>query len=195
MKWYIKNDIRGYYINFPEEIDSNYWAGQIGSTLEDFYNGKWILLTTEQVEFHEAYPNASIQEVFNMKLNERTLEQAKQEKIFQLENYDSSNSINSFLVNGISAWITPVERSNYRTSIEAAEMIELTEVSLFIADQLITLPIEQAKLILAQIQLYADACYLTTIQHKKTINALETIEEVDSYDYTTGYPEKLNFNV
>lgn len=48
---------------------------------------------------------------------------------------------------------------------------------------------------LAQIQLYADRCYIVTETHKSNVNALKTIEEVDNYDITSGYPEKLNFNI
>jgi hypothetical protein len=49
MKWYIKNDIKGWYIDFPEEIDAEYWEGQIGTTYQDFLDGKWVKLTDEQV--------------------------------------------------------------------------------------------------------------------------------------------------
>ena len=48
MKTYIRKNIKGYYIDFPEEIDAQYWAGKIGSTYEDFQNNKWILLSEEQ---------------------------------------------------------------------------------------------------------------------------------------------------
>ena len=33
---YINKNHKGYYVEFPEEIDSIYWEGQIGSTYEDF---------------------------------------------------------------------------------------------------------------------------------------------------------------
>lgn len=48
---------------------------------------------------------------------------------------------------------------------------------------------------LAAIQLYADACYMVTKGHLLAIDSLENIEEVDTYDYTVGYPEKLNFSI
>ena len=53
------------------------------------------------------------------------------------------------------------------------------------------LPVEQARRVLAMVQRYADACYLVTERHKKAVRALQSIEEVEAYDYTTGYPEKL----
>ena len=34
-----------------------------------------------------------------------------------------------------------------------------------------------------------------TFEHKEAINALTTCDELVNYDYTTGYPEKLVFNL
>lgn len=192
---YIKLNIKGHYVEVSEKIDEKYWEGKIGSTYEDYLANKWILLSDKQVKFHTNNPSASIEEVLNMKLNEKSLEQAISEKLFQLSMYDSSEEVNSFLVNGNPAWLTPNERANYRTSIEAAEMIELETVTFYINETLVTLPIEQAKLMLAQIQLYADACYLTTKQHETAIKKLESVKEVDNYNFKTGYPEKLQFNI
>ena len=48
---------------------------------------------------------------------------------------------------------------------------------------------------LQALEIYALACYNVTEEHKAAVNALTTIEEVDAYDYTTDYPEKLSFDV
>ena len=53
------------------------------------------------------------------------------------------------------------------------------------------LSIMEAKVILAKIQRYADACYMVTQGHHKAIEALTTVEDVEGYDFTQGYPEKL----
>lgn len=135
MYTYIRNAINGYYVETPDEIAQEYWEGMIGNTYEDFLNGKWVLLSDGQVEFHEENPNASIREVLDMQLTpvpQRTLEQAKAEKIAEIENYDNSNSVNSFDIvmgeNVISAWITPDQRSNYKNSLDSAELLGLEEV-------------------------------------------------------------------
>lgn len=202
MKWYIKNDVTGWYIDFPEEIDAEYWEGQIGETLDDFYNGKWVKLSDEQVQFHNDNPDASLKEVFDMKLTptpERTLEQAKLEKIAQIESYDSSSMVNSFDVTVdnqvITTWITPEQRSNYKNSLDSAELLGLEEVHPVFNGVQLTLPISTAKMALAQIQIYADRCYIVTETHKAEVNALDSIEAVDNYDVTSGYPEKLTFTI
>ena len=57
---YIWKQAPGLYIDFEEEIDPIYWEGQIGETLDDFYDGKWVKLSDEQVAFHEENPNATL---------------------------------------------------------------------------------------------------------------------------------------
>ena len=202
MYTYIRNAINGYYVETPDEIAQEYWEGMIGNTYEDFLNGKWVLLSDGQVEFHEENPNASIREVLDMQLTpvpQRTLEQAKAEKIAEIENYDNSNSVNSFDIvmgeNVISAWITPDQRSNYKNSLDSAELLGLEEVHPVFNGMQLILPVSTAKMALAQIQIYADRCYIVTETHKSIVQTLNTIEEVDNYDYTLNYPEKLTFNL
>lgn len=43
------------------------------------------------------------------------------------------------------------------------------------------------------INIYAMTRVGITDAHKAAINALETIEEIDAYDFTIGYPENLSF--
>lgn len=45
------------------------------------------------------------------------------------------------------------------------------------------------------IEVYAKDCYNVTATHQAEVNKLTTIEEVEAYDYKTGYPEKLNLKV
>ena len=77
MNKYIKD---GQFIEFSFELDEKY---NVGSSYEDYQNGKFVKLSEEQISFMESNPTASISEVWNMKMNvvERTLEQAKQEHL------------------------------------------------------------------------------------------------------------------
>jgi hypothetical protein len=42
------------------------------------------------------------------------------------------------------------------------------------------------------LEVYAAEALNVTESHKAAVNALTTIEEIEQYDITTGYPEKLN---
>ena len=55
------------------------------------------------------------------------------------------------------------------------------------------LPVDTALQMLSALELYALECYNVTAAHKAAVNALESVEDVVAYDYTQGYPEKLNF--
>lgn len=127
------------------------------------------------------------------------LERAKQSKIAELEAYDVSDAVNGFdvTISGqtMSLWIDRETRADYRSSIEAAELLGRTEVKPVFGGQEVTLSVQMAKMSLAQVQLYANQCYGVTEQHKAAINALETVEEVEAYDFTKGYPERLDFEV
>ena len=199
MKTYIRKSISGYYIEFTEEIDSEYWEGKIGYNYQDFLDDKWVLLSNEQVAFHEEYPSASIEEVLDMALKPRTVEDAKKEMITTIEDYDGSDIINSFNIvlggNTISAWLTPDQRANYRNSIDAAKLIGLEELHPIFNGIQLTISTAKAELALAQIQLYADRCYIVTETHKAEVNALDSVEAIDNYDYTAGYPDRLTFNL
>lgn len=127
------------------------------------------------------------------------LERAKANKINEIEMYDSSDAVNSFRVNVgnevIDTWITPEQRSDYKNSIDAAELLGMTEVHPVLNGVAITLDIQTAKMALAKIQIYANQCYGVTEQHKAAVNGLNSIKEVEGYNYTVGYPEKLIFNI
>lgn len=202
MKTYIKIDVPKYYIEFAEEIDAQYWEGNIGTTYQDFLNGKWVLLSEAQLTFKEEHPNASVKEVLDMEISPvhiRTLQEAKQEKMQAITEYDFSENVNSFYIvnNGqtITAWINSEQRANYKNSLDSAEMLGLEEVHPIFNGVQLTIPTSTAKLALAQIQIYADRCFIVTETHKANVNSLDTIEAVDSYNNETGYPEKLTFTL
>lgn len=189
--YYIK---AGKILQFDFELSEKY---NIGTTFEDYQNDKFVKLSDEQIAFSEANQTANISEIWNMKLNdtERTLEQAIQKKLNEIEQYDGSSSVNSFKVNDTSAWLDKNTRSNYKTSIDAAELLGEETISLLIAGNVISLTLTQAKTILAKIQRYADICYLVTQSHIAAVKVLTTINEVDAYDIENGYPNKLEFSI
>lgn len=119
------------------------------------------------------------------------IDMAKAAKIAEIAAYSDSDAVNALTFHGIKTWLTPAERANYDTSLTAAELLGETGITFLVDGKELELPVEQARRVLAMVQRYADACYLVTERHKKAVRALQSIEEVEAYDYTTGYPEKL----
>ncbi|WP_279054275.1 DUF4376 domain-containing protein [Hoylesella timonensis] len=119
------------------------------------------------------------------------IDMAKAAKIAEIAAYSDSDAVNSLTFNGLKTWLTPNVRANYLVSLDAAELLGETDITFVVEGVQASLPIKQVRLLLAKIQRYADACFLVTERHKIAVRALQTVEEVEKYDYTKGYPEKL----
>lgn len=135
---------------------------------------------------------------------DEVLENLKQQKIFSIMEYDSSANVNSFTIqikNGdtiiqeFDTWLDRETRSDYKNSLDAAELLGRTEVKPVFNGIEINLSIQLAKTALAQVQLYANQCYGVTQQHIASVKSLQTIQEVNQYDFTKGYPDKLIFEI
>lgn len=199
MYTYVKRNIPRHYVTLENKLNPNLYSN-IGSTYQDYLYNKYVLLTDEQVAFHNEYPEATVEEVFNLAINDnsepaRTLEIAKKEMLQKIDSHDASDEVNGFLINGIKAWFTVQERNNYKASIDSAKLLGIESLSFFIGDHLLTITPEMAEHMLAAIQLYADQCFIVTKQHKLKVESLESIEEVDLYDYYAGYPKMLEFEL
>jgi hypothetical protein len=81
-------------------------------------------------------------------------------------------------------WFTAEVRASFKNSIESALLLGETEISIPTSAGIIKLSLDNAKLMLAKIQRYADACYLVTMQHKEEVEMLTTVAEVEAYDIT-----------
>jgi hypothetical protein len=137
------------------------------------------------------YHNEEVDESVFMK--DKTLEQAINEKLAEITDYDNSKAVNGFTYQGNELWFTAEVRASFKNSIESASLLGETEISIPTSAGIIKLSLDNAKLMLAKIQRYADACYLVTMQHKEEVEMLTTVAEVEAYDITNGYPEKLAF--
>lgn len=130
---------------------------------------------------------------------ELTLNDVKERKIAELEAYDDSDAVNGFIIrtpNGdFTEWLDPYKRNNASRAIESAKKLSIPTLTTAIGDIPVTLTTEDADLYLAQLEMYAVTCTGVTATHKAAINALKTVEEVEAYDYKTGYPERLKFSV
>ena len=121
------------------------------------------------------------------------LERAKADKIAELEAYDQSDAVNSFSIGGQSMWLTVDERQQIATQISANEAVGRENMTRWFGGTSYTFPLATWKQMLVALEVYAGDALNVTESHKAAINALESIEDVEAYDFTTGYPEKLSF--
>lgn len=178
-----------------ENLPKSYLTGK---TIEDYNLGAYLPLDNDQIAFRAENPEATQMEVYYMQLSPepvRTVEQARQDKLMQIEMYDRSEAVNTFYVNGIPDWLTPDVQSNYRNSIDSAELLQETHITFTVAQIASTLTLQDAKVILAKIQRYADNCTIVTKTHMAAVRSLSSIDEIDNYDYKVNYPKKEEFSL
>jgi hypothetical protein len=123
------------------------------------------------------------------------LECVKKTKIQEIEEYDKSDAVNSLTVNGVSIWYDQAKRLAYKMSVDSAIAREIPTINLPLGEQVIPVPVEDARQMLATLQLYANAAYLVTMRHKAAVMALESEAAVKAYDFKKGYPEKISFTI
>lgn len=119
---------------------------------------------------------------------------AKQNKLYEIEQYDNSPSVNFFTLNGKERWLkNDLRRSlSYSTNI-LKEDGEKT-VDIWFDTECETMDIDNALYMLKTLEVYAKQTNNVTHQHKAEVMALTSIEEVEAYDITKGYPDKLVFS-
>lgn len=122
------------------------------------------------------------------------LEQVKADKIAEIEQYDNSPSVNSFTLNGKERWLkNDLRRSlSYSTNILKEDGEEAVDI--WFDTECETMNIDNALYMLKELEVYAKQTNNVTHQHKAEVMALTSIEEVEAYDITKDYPEKLVFS-
>lgn len=131
---------------------------------------------------------------------EQLLAKAKEEKIAELIEYDSSPAVNSFEIRNhgmklTDYWLDRDLRTSLEGDVRAASKIGDT-YRFDVRELGITLTLSCEKFLeaLDSLRQYAYTAYNVTSQHMAAINALTTKEAVESYYFTTGFPQQLVFN-
>lgn len=124
---------------------------------------------------------------------ERTIEDEKRDKIREINHYDSSISINEFFLGKTSIWLDKATRAGLKLRFEAEISLGKETTTLWYNNIQYSLELNKAIQMLLAIEVYASACYDNTQFHISEVAKLSTIEDLEAYDYTIGYPDKLTF--
>ena len=150
-------------------------------------NGSQTFNPTEQMILADGW------EIYVAPVYVPTLEDIKANKVEEILAYDSSSAVNEFSIGGVPIWLDKATRAGLLLRFEAEGKVGRTETTLWNNGQSYTLPLADAMQMLIALELYASECYDNTQKHLAEVSKLESIEEVESYDYTIGYPNKLEF--
>ena len=120
---------------------------------------------------------------------------AKAQMEAEIDRYDSSSSVNSFLLNGMEVWLDKATRVGLMNSTSIAKAMGQAKTTLWLGRYQLEVDCDKAIQLLSALEMYALECFNVTAAHKKAVSELTTVEEVLNYDFKTGYPEKLDMRV
>lgn len=113
----------------------------------------------------------------------------------QIDKYDTSPSVNGFMLNGLRVWLNKDTRVGLMNSTQIAKAMGKTTTTLWFGGMQIEVNCDKAIGLLSALEMYALECFNVTAAHKKAVAELNTVEEVLEYDYTKGYPKILEMSV
>lgn len=124
-----------------------------------------------------------------------TLEKAKKEKLAAILAYDTSSDVNGFMLNGNKVWLDKETRVGLMNSIRITRDMGQDTTTLWFDGYKLEVRCDMAIMLLSSLEMYALECFNVTAAHKKAVSELTTIEEVEAYDYKTGYPKQLDIKL
>ena len=125
---------------------------------------------------------------------EELLALAKGKKDGDITAFDNSANVNSFILGGLPMWLNFELRSRLTASIVAAEGAGEETMTKPFGGINYTFPTAQWRAMVEAVENYAGQCQAVTAGHRQAVEALTTVKKVENYDYTVGYPEKINFD-
>lgn len=132
---------------------------------------------------------------FSSKMDALKLEQAKVNKIAEISAYDTSSSVNGFILNGLLVWLDKATRVGLMNSTTIAKASGQQTTTLWLGGIKLVVDCDKAIQLLSALEMYALECFNVTASHKQAVSELTTIEEVEAYDYKSGYPKMLEMSV
>ena len=125
----------------------------------------------------------------------KTLEEAKEILLAEIDAYDKSSAVNGFALNGAVVWLDKATRVGLMNSTSITKAMGQPTTTLWLGESKMEVPCDTAIQLLSALEMYALECFNVTAAHKKAVSELTSIEEVEKYDITAGYPAQLRMEV
>lgn len=132
---------------------------------------------------------------FGVREKPTELELEKKKVIKAIDNYDVSADVNSFFLNGLQVWLDKSTRVGLMNSLNIEKLAGKETSTLWFGNIKLDINTEAAIQMLSSLELYALECYNKTAEHKVNIENMTSVEDVINYDFTEGYPDKLNLSI
>lgn len=158
----------------------------------DAYECAECSMPTSDFNLEEA---KSAYEKWKAYMNKISLQQAIRSKVADITEYDQSDKVNGFKLNGMTVWLDKATRVGLMNSTTIAKAAGNKTTTLWLGEYKLEVDCDKAIQLLSALEMYALECFNVTAAHKKEVSELENIEDVNAYDITKGYPTMLEMTV
>ena len=140
---------------------------------------------------------ASMEEIREISegLGAEPLKYMKKAMLYYIDMYDSSSAVNSFVLNDMEVWLDKATRVGLMNSTTIAKSMGQQKTTLWLGSYQLEVECDKAIQLLSALEMYALECFNVTAAHKKAVSELDNIDGVLTYDYKSGYPDKLKIEV
>lgn len=132
---------------------------------------------------------------FDEKMKAAELAYAISKKIEEITEYDTSEAVNGFMLNGMLAWLDKATRVGLMNSTTIAKAAGNETTTLWLGGVKLVVDCDKAIQLLSALEMYALECFNVTAAHKKAVSELKTIKEVEAFDVTADYPKQLEMKL
>ena len=122
-----------------------------------------------------------------------SLDDVRKNKVSEIQMFDKSKDVNIFILDVKNMWLDKSTRVGLFNSISIEKQAGKSDTVLWYDAIKYIIPIPDALAMLNALELYALNCYNVTQEHIAAVRSLQSIEEIENYDYKVGYPVKLSF--
>lgn len=180
---------------YKEENGKRVWFNGILKS-----NGMQVINPSEEQILSEGWTEY-VPPVVPQPTEEELLVQARERKLSELHEYDKSKEVDNCIIvyqgEEIGYWKDKYERDALKNAVKDCISLWRETYRLDLRDKgiSITIPCDSLQMMLAQIEVYASDCYNKTTDHEFAIKSLTTREEIEAYDFRTGYPKMPRFEL
>ena len=131
----------------------------------------------------------------NGKTDDDILTAAKAAVVNDIEQYDTSSSVNGFSLNGSVVWLDKATRVGLMNSTTIAKAAGNKTTTLWLGEMKLEVDCDKAIQLLSALEMYALQCFNVTAAHKKEVQEMTDVDKVLAYVVTAGYPAQLKMEV
>ena len=125
---------------------------------------------------------------------EGALEAVKNRKLAEIDEYDTSDNVNVFYLNGMKVWLDKDTMVGLMNSTNIAKSKNNDTTTLWLGSNKLVINCDVAIQLLSDLEMYALDCFNVTASHKKEVSEMTDIETIYNYDYKDGYRKPLVMN-